>query len=28
MKEERDMLHDDVDILNDENLKLSWTKDV
>ena len=28
MKEERDRLHEDVDILNDEILKKSWTKDV
>ena len=28
MKEERDRLHEDVDLLNDEILKKSWTKDV
>ena len=27
MKEQRDRLHEDVDILNAEILKLSWTKD-
>lgn len=28
MKEERECLHEDVDLLNTEILKHSWTKDV
>lgn len=28
MKEERDRLHEDVELLNDEILKKSWIKDV
>jgi len=28
MKEERDQLHEDVELLNDDILKKSWVKDV